>query len=71
VDRALQRLAPERMTNGVETLLTIERICGFEEFGGYENWDAGYRITQDDVVVRAKWLDVALYKLAEKKGLIE
>lgn len=71
VDQVIRRLLPERMTNGTETLLTIEYICGFELFNtrryhNYESWSTGYRVTCEDIVVEAEDLDDAIRKFEEK-----
>jgi len=67
IDRALNRAAPDRMTNGTEVTLRIERICGFEIFGCYENWCSGYRISDGEIAVTGKWLDTTLARFLDAK----
>lgn len=71
VDRIIRTLLPERMTNGTETLLTIEYICGFELFNtrpyhNYETWSTGYRVSGEGITVEAEDLDDAI-RLFEKR----
>lgn len=67
IDKALNCIAPDRMTSGEEVTLRIERICGFEIFGAYENWGSGYRITDGEVAIHSRWLDIGLARFAEIK----
>lgn len=60
IERDLRQAIDVGMRDGTE--LVIEMTTGFEQFGAYETWEQGWRITGKGIKVEAHYLDEAVTK---------